>query len=333
MSAKKLKIKYGDSVFALPRENVMLSLQSAREFELKVLLIAAADDSLRADYDSACEKLCKQLDCTKTALGRALDFWRRAGVMDAGDAAVLPGAENPSAPTAKTLQSFSLPTYTESQTADAMEKHSALKGIIDSCQQIVGKIFTPAETASIVCLYDYLKLSDPGYIETLYSYCKANGKTSPRYIEKVALTMHDEDISTTAQLSEYIEHRAHHDEIYSGFKSIIGTSRSLTAREKQFVDKWADEWKMSMDVIKRAYDATVDSIGSYKIAYMNRIIENWYNSGLTTLSLVEASLEQYRRSKADAEKTGSGFETDEYFEAAVANTKKHLEKANPAPDR
>ena len=49
MSVKKLKIEYGDSVFSLPREKVMLTLPSADGFQLKVLLLAAADDSLRAD--------------------------------------------------------------------------------------------------------------------------------------------------------------------------------------------------------------------------------------------------------------------------------------------
>ncbi|MBQ8551813.1 MAG: DnaD domain protein [Clostridia bacterium] len=326
MSAKKLKIEYGDSVFSLPRENVMLTLPSASEFDLKVLLIAAADDSLRTDYDRACERLCKQLDCTKSALGRALDFWRCAGVMSVcdvsadGTAAVSPAPEN------KTLQSNSLPTYTESQTADVMEAHTELAQIIDACQQIVGKIFTPAESASIVGIYDYLGLNDPGYIETLYSYCKAGGKTSPRYIEKVAIGMHDEGITTTEALSEYIEQRERIDELQSQIRTLIGAgSRSLTAKEKKAIECWGTEWKLDISVITRAYEVTIDSIGEYKIAYMSRVLENWHAEGLTTLEAVEAALMARQKSKADAEKSASGFETDEYFEAALARSQKYLE--------
>ncbi len=326
MSAKKLKIEYGDSVFSLPREKVMLTLPSAGGFELKVLLLAAADDSLRADYDSACERLCKQLDCTKTALGRALDFWRRAGVMDAAEAAPT-GAPAEKVAGNKTLQSNSLPTYTESQAADVMDAHKELSQIIDACQQIVGKIFTPAESASIVGMYDFLHLSDPGYIETLYSYCKANGKTSPRYIEKVAIGMHDDGIVTTEALSEYIERRERVDEVTSQIRTLIGVgSRSLTPREKKMTECWISEWKFDISVITRAYEIMIDSIGEYKIAYMNKVLENWHDQGLRTLEEVESSLAAHQKSKSDAEKSASGFETNEYFEAALARSQKYLEK-------
>lgn len=325
MSAKKLKIEYGDSVFSLPREKVMLILPSADGFQLKVLLLAAADDSLRADYDSACERLCKQLDCTKSALLRAFDFWRRAGVMDSVE---IPSADVPMGKPAdnKTLQSNSLPTYTESQAADVMEAHKELSQIIDACQQIAGKIFTPAESAIIVGMYDYLHLSDPGYIETLYSYCKAGGKTSPRYIEKVAIGMHDDGIITTEALSEYIERRERVDEVMSKIRTLIGAgSRSLTSKEKKMTECWISEWKFDIAVITRAYEIMIDAIGEYKIAYMNKVLENWHSQGLNTVEMVEAALETYQKNRADTDKAASGFETDEYFEAALARSQKYLE--------
>ena len=163
---KKLKIEYGDSVFALPRGVIAKSLSSANGFDLKVLLLAAADDTLRCDYEAAEIELCKKLDCTKSALKKSLDFWREAGVLDIVDASSEPVAEKPQK---KQLQSESLPDYTESEAADIIEKNAELSGIIDMCQQIVEKMFTPAEAQIVVGLYDHLGF-DGEYIAMLFAY-------------------------------------------------------------------------------------------------------------------------------------------------------------------
>lgn len=324
---KKLKIQYGDSVFALPRESLMTVLPSAGGFELKVLIIAAGDDSLRSDYDAACERMCRMLDCTSSALARALEFWRAAGVLDVCESDGAEASHKADDKGKKVMQVPTIPAYTESQTADVMESHAELADVIDACQQIVGKIFTPAEAQTVVGIYDYLGLSDVGYIETLYSYCKANGKTSPRYIEKVALSMHDEGINTTEALGEYIKRREKYNDIIGEIRTLIGAgARQLTPKEKKTFDCWVSEWHFDIAVITRAYEITVDNIGEYKIAYMNRIMENWYNVGLHTVEAIDESLAVYQKKKNEAAAEASGFETDEYFEAALARSQKYLEK-------
>ena len=121
MSVKGLKIEYGNSVFALPSEKVLSELSSVGGFELKVLLILASDGSLRADYNAACEYVCAQLDCTKSAFGKAVDFWVKAGVIARADSTVVTSeAEKPR----KALASATLPTYTEGQTAEVIEAHA-----------------------------------------------------------------------------------------------------------------------------------------------------------------------------------------------------------------
>lgn len=323
MSAKKLKIEYGDSVFSLPRENVLLTLPSASGFELKVLIIAAADDALRSDYDTACERICRQLDCTRTALARALDFWGRAGVMTDIETEKGVKADQPST---KPLISSASPTYTEGQAADVIAENTELNGIINACQQISGKIFTPADIQVIVTIYDYLGLKDTGYIETLYSYCTSMGKTSARYIEKVAVSMSDEGINTTEELNEYIKRRERCEDALSQLRTLIGAgSRALTSKERKMFECWINEWRLSLDVINRAYEVTVDKLGAAKLPYMNKVLENWHKEGLCTLEAVETSLEAYKKKKADAARSGSGFETDEYFEAALARSQRYLE--------
>lgn len=325
MSAKMLKIEYGNGVFALPRERVLETLLSADGFQLKVLLLVASDDAMRNDYDAACEYICKKLDCTKSALTRALSFWEKAGVIIACDSAV--AEKIVEEPKKKALASATLPTYTEGQTADVMEAHSDLAAIIDACQQISGKVFTPADAQTIVGIYDYLGLNDTGYIETLYSYCASMDKTTARYVEKVAISMADEGVTTTEELNRYIKKKEQIDEDTSKLRALIGAdSRALTSKEKKLFAAWLEELMMPYDVIERAYEITVDKFGGVKLPYMNKILENWKNEGLCTLAAVDESLETYRKNKVEASvKGGSGFETDEYFEAALERSRRYLE--------
>ncbi len=326
MSVKKLKIEYGDSVFSLPKDSLLSTLGSASGFDLKVLILAASDDELRLDFNKATEELCRRLDCTKSALQKSLDFWSRAGVLNTVEGQTSEIGISKQPPKNKTLQSSELPTYTESRAADVLANHLDLAEIIDACQQIAEKIFTPNEVQSIVAIYDYLGLDDEGYIVTLYQFCKRNGKTSPRYIEKVAVSLFDDGITTTSSLNEYIKKRDTVDCMTAKFRALIGAeSRKLTAKESANIELWSSTWGYDFEVINRAYEITVERCGDYKLPYMSRILENWHDAGLSTIEDVDASLESYQKNKSDAS-SESDFEDNEYFEAALARSQRYLEE-------
>ncbi len=328
MSAKRLKIEYGDSVFSLPKNSLLPTLGSASGFDLKVLIFAASDDELRLDFDKASDELCRRLDCTKSALQKSLDFWSKAGVLNTAEGQSSANSVSRPASKHKTLQSSELPAYTESRAADVLASHLDLAGIIDACQQIAEKIFTPNEVQSIVAIYDYLGLDDEGYIVTLYQFCKRNGKTSPRYIEKVAVSLFDDGITTTSSLNEYIKKRDVIDSLTSRFRTLIGAeSRKLTAKESSNIELWSSDWGYDFEIINRAYEITVERCGGYKLPYMSRILENWHDAGLATIEDVDASLESYQKNKSDSSGE-SDFEDNEYFEAALARSQRYLEETS-----
>ncbi len=326
---KKLKIEYGGSVLSLPRENLITALSQANEFHLKVLILAASDDMLRLDYEACGAELCRRLDCTPSALSKAMKFWSDAGVMqivEAGTLTAPASAESGSSPRAtKLLPSPTLPDYSEGQAADVIEKSPELSGIIEMCQQLVGKLFTPAETAIVVGMFDHLRL-DGEYIVTLVAYCKDNGKTSLRYIEKTALSLYDEGVDSTEKLEAYIKRKERREDDLSKIRTLIGAgARQFTSKEKKTFECWLDEWQFDMDVITRAFEVTVDKINEPSLPYMNRVLENWQKSGLNTIEAVESSLEMYKKNKAEAASKNSGFETDEFFEAALKRSDKYYQ--------
>ena len=70
------------------------------------------------------------------------------------------------------------------------------------------------------------------------------------------------------------------------------------------------------EVIRLAYEATVDAIGKPSIAYANTILERWYAEGYRTTEDVTNAMEAYRRQKMG----GSSFDIDDFFKAALKNT-------------
>ena len=59
---------------------------------------------------------------------------------------------------------------------------------------------------------------------------------------------------------------------------------------------------------------------------MNKVLQNWYNSGYKTLDEVDNALAEYRRTHENGT-TESSFDTDEFFEAALRRSYGQMESA------
>ena len=107
--------------------------------------------------------------------------------------------------------------------------------------------------------------------------------------------------------------------------------RALIQSEKDMIDRWTNEYKMSKDMLKKAYEITVEKTGEAGFPYMNAVIENWHKAGYSTVDEVIAAEEAYRRdkeAKAAQSHKPSSFDTDEFFEAALKRSYEEMEKYN-----
>lgn len=324
----KLKLIWGESILSLPRERLLEVLSDADGLDLKALIAIAANDELRKDRAALESELCRTLPCTKSRLCKAIDFWVGAGIISLESAQETQAQQVESAKPpekSKPLLSGTLPHYSESECADIISASEELPNVIDMCQQILGKIFTTADVQIIVALCDHLSLT-PDYIVCLVKYCADNGKKSLRYIERTALSLFDEGISTGAALNEYLKRKERLSDSIAQICKMTGSAgRELTTREKKNFSCWLEEWKFDIDVITKAWEVTVDKIGEPKVSYMNKVLENWHNSGFVTAADVDASLEAYKKKKSEAGiRTGqsnngqaAGFQTDEIMEAIL----------------
>ena len=229
---------------------------------------------------------------------------------------------------------------------DLLEEHPDTASYISESQNVWGKIFNTHEINILLGLVDYLGL-DWDYVLILLSYCRRlserRGSTkSLHYVETVAFGFYDEGICDAVSLQDKLRQMELMAETEGQLRSLFGMgSRALSTTEKRYFSAWLYDYGYGMDIIRRAYEITVDAIGEPKVKYTNSILSSWNSKGLKTLDAVNAFVEASDRERGKgkgetARRVGSTFETDSFFAAALRRNFGDEEadpgKATPSPD-
>lgn len=356
-----IKINYGDAVCAIPAR--ALAERDAERADLLVLMQLCSDPYSAENIPL----LAKRIGCTQKKVLSSIEFWREAGIITVENAdTTLAASANPAAASAAHVSAASAasaasastaaastvpapageggasrfelrPQYSGEELAALTDAHGGeLRKLIDTCQGIVGRIFTQAEAGKVVGLYEYLGL-DIEHILSLFTYCVHRGKRAVGYVEKTAYNLYDEGIDSAAKLEEYIKKKEEKEREEAHLRSLFGLgSRALTAKERQAFTQWLHEWKLPEEVLVRAYEQTVENTGKYSLAYMSRVLESWYMAGLCSIE----KLDEYERKRmtkvGGASKTGAArsahgasgasqsgadsFDTDRFVELALARS-------------
>jgi len=352
----RYRFVWGEDVISLPKDNLLKVLSDAGESELRTLICLASERDFRSEEGFT--KLCELLDCTQSSLRRDLKFWENAGVIcltdgeelsdvnemqsSVGTAAVtanVPMAAQSEPGTAaekkrpRFLQSQVLPEYSEKDCSEIIKASGDLSSVIDTCQQLVGKMFRLADVSIIVGMYDHAGL-DSAYIVTLFAWYvgKAGDRFSMRGIEKMSLDLIDSGIDTVDALNEYIRKQDMRKDGITKLRGMLSIGeRDLTPKEEETFKRWFDEWDFSMEIVSRAWEVTVDQTGNAPLAYINKVLKNWYDSNLHTLEEIDSVIDTFRKNKTDTFKAKedviqkpvmvngveSGFDTKKAFEAAL----------------
>ena len=92
--------------------------------------------------------------------------------------------------------------------------------------------------------------------------------------------------------------------------------------ERTLFEKWTQKFEYDIDVIRHAYDITVDNTQKSAPKYTDRILENWYVAGLRTLDAII----EYENGKNKEKKEGSlkSFDGADFYEAALQRSFEEL---------
>ena len=310
MSNIKIHPHYGDRIAVLPVASDPALLRMATREQLAVLIAVMSENEF--SYLSVAERT----GATRVQIEEALVYWQNAGILHVEHTAPHESVrEDKAAPPAVQIlhRADQLPHYNTDETARFLEKNPSTAALLDCCQKEWGKIFNTSEAEIIIGLLDYLSLG-PEYILLLCSFCSRKGKRSLRYMEKMAISLHDAGITDYEQLEIYLQKLEQADAAEAGLRKIFGIGqRALIKKEKEAFFRWITEWKMPPEVIERAYEITITRTKEPSIPYTNAILEKWNAENIRTLEAVEAA----EAARQIPMPPGTSFDTDEVLELAL----------------
>lgn len=296
---------YGSSVLVLPAS--VLALTPPDSAYLRVLLALCAQS---CTCETA-EALAKALSLPNDTVKNAIAYWVENGVLSHAETVSVPPIEatEPAQPKKKQLRE-ALPKYSEEELAEIYQNNATLRPTLEACQSELGKIFSAHEAAKMAALFDCYGL-DEAYLITLCALCKKRGKESVNYVVKTALGLYDDGIRTQKELDEYVKQQDMLKNSTAKLRKLFGFGeRALTASEQNAFEAWTLTWAFSFDMIRAAYDITVNNTGKPSIPYVNKILSAWYQNGIRTSEDVEAAREEFAKSKK-TKGTGTGKEENE----------------------
>lgn len=154
--------------------------------------------------------------------------------------------------------------------------------LLQETQQLLGRELTSNQTDALLHLYSFMGLT-PQYIFTLITYCVSLGKGNLGYVEKVAADWVEKGIDTVEKAESHIGVLQSRNENEQLVRAAFGIhDRDLTSSQKNYVTRWFDGYHMGIEMIKMAFERTVDNTGKVAFPYMDKILHQWSEKGVNT---------------------------------------------------
>jgi len=274
-------------------------LQNAGALSLKVLFTLLTEGSYHSDA------LAAQFGCEEKEIRDGLAFWVDCGLFSrCGGKLTFAVSAEPKAAVKKPLPASvaAVPVMTSDEAAKRIKDNEELKFLIEQMQRCFGRLLTQNEVSQTVSVCDYSGLPVDVMI-LLVGYCSSVGKTSMAYIKKVAMDWGERGIVTQQQADEQLKalaSRSRADEIVT--KALDITGRNLVAREREYANDWVTALGFDGEMLAEAYSQCALATGKRDFRYIDKILHNWSENGISTLEQAKA-FKQNRFSKTSRKKT------------------------------
>ena len=172
-----------------------------------------------------------------------------------------------------------------------------IKRLFKHAEEAMGKLLTYNDLNIIFGFYDWLRLPID-VIECLFTYCADNDHRDLRYIEKIALDWAEHCIDSVEKAEIYVQG---FNQDYKAIIRALGGSGPPSASQKRYIDKWLKTYKMPVEVIEEACDISALQIGRPKIAYIDKILEDWNKKNIRCIE----DIKQEQAAFSSNKKTGA----------------------------
>ena len=192
-----------------------------------------------------------------------------------------------------------LPDYTPAQ-LDAFANREDTNWLLHVAESYLERMLKPADIQLVFYLHDELDFSSE-LILHLYEYCVSRGKKTPAYIQKVALSWHEEGIRTAEEAER---HSLQYDACYSAVKRAFGLNRDPGSAEVRYVRRWSS-YGFSSELIEEACSRALLATSRVDFKYTDKIMERWHQNDVHTMSDIK-KLDEAHSARSGKRQSGGG---------------------------
>lgn len=253
-------------------------------------------------------EIADKLECTEKDVTRALNYWKKQGLLDYASVAEnsarteISATANPKASKNNDDISSDKPVISENSVKPSASRadiqkfrnNKDFKQLIFVTEQYLGKLLSATETESMIYFYETLQMSAE-LIEYLIEYCVENGHKSMHYIQSVALSWHKQNIRTVAEAKA--NSLLYSKSFYSVLNAFGIKGRAPAAAEITYIKKWNEEYGFSQDIILEACNRTMNAIHQPNFDYTDSILKNWLSKNVKCMKDIIALDADYQKEK------------------------------------
>lgn len=268
-----------------------------------------------SDKELSIGYLADVLENTESDIVRAIKYWAGQGVLSVTYSgrqikSIQVNSLEENEEIAVTLQSAAVGLHTETDEAQEDEiskkKDKAIaietlnelmadgdvKMLLYVVQKYLEKTLNSTETNIILYIYSELGFSVE-LTEYLVEYCVSNNHKDIKYIEKVALNWHENNVSTVDEAKKLVSA----NNFYPVLKAFGLSGRNPATVERAFIVKWKDEYGFDMDIIVNACNRTMDTIHQPSFQYADSILQRWRKKGVKSVADLKAIDDEHEKEK------------------------------------
>ena len=303
------------SIFAVPTDIVDKHIRLANGDQLKVLLWILRNSTENPDID----EMCKALKMNKSDASDYLQYWVLTGVLSENGEIITP------APVVETKKEETViikeekkpeipvisvtPSKPSSrEILDRIDESPEIGHLFNEAQQMLGKTIGYDGQCTLLLLHDHYGLPTE-VLFMMIDYCVSIGKSNYAYLEAVGKDWGLREIDTLEKAAEQITILKNSNAIWKEFAQNAGiTNPRPTVKQTEYLRKWNSEWKFNINMILLAYEEMANHTSKLSMAYIDKILMNWYNNGYKTSEDVAKASEEQKDKTKPVEKAKSGIE-------------------------
>lgn len=175
--------------------------------------------------------------------------------------------------------------YSLSDISKTLDTKQSLSDVLKSLEKMLGHTLLGSDVTTVLALYEDYDFTEERILE-LYKFCFKSRKVSHNYVLKVADTWKEKNIQTVAEVKPDTVTEEDVPEVMAAIYDIFDLkNHKASIVELGFVLKWQKEWSLEDLLILEACRQTVKRIESPSFAYTDRILNSWFEKGITTIAL------------------------------------------------